>query len=261
MVVNNEEIGIKRLLCGNLPTLALELNNRTRLSSFEADLRIRSTHDTLHRLVLSFSRQHLLPAASTSPVAGSTRARVVSSFYLGIALVGFWWHAISQENNDVWHTEASQELSVLFGTALLGLLFGLLVVLLFRVLESYLAWLPELHREFHGILGRPRIRELLLLAAASALGEEILFRGAMLDSFGIGISSLIFAILHIPPRLSLFAWTLSAGLLGLTLAFLTQLTGNLGAAVAAHFIINFLNLTYITRHPPGIALRGPVQPR
>ena len=41
---------------------------------------------------------------------------------------------------------------------------------------------------------------------------------------------------------------------------LTLVTGNLGAAVAAHFVVNLQNLAYITRQRPRLALRGPVRP-
>nr|WP_255216035.1 CPBP family intramembrane glutamic endopeptidase [Pseudenhygromyxa sp. WMMC2535] len=98
------------------------------------------------------------------------------------------------------------------------------------------------------------------MAAASAVGEEILFRGAMLDAWGLWVSSLLFAALHVSPQRELWPWTASAGLLGLGLAGLTLLTGNLGAAVAAHFVINLLNLTHVTRRDPAVALRGPVRP-
>ena len=98
------------------------------------------------------------------------------------------------------------------------------------------------------------------LAAASALGEEILFRGAMLDAWGLWVSSLVFALLHIPPKRSLWPWTVSALLLGLGFGVVTLATGNLGAAVAAHFVINLQNLRYITRNRPRLSLRGPVRP-
>lgn len=196
------------------------------------------------------------PGATPPP----SRARMVASFYLGLALVGFVWHAVSQDDNDIWRLAADQDLATLCWTPLIGVAFGLAVVAGFRLLESRMAWLPELHREFSGVLGRPRYAELVLLAAASSLGEEILFRGAMLDAWGIALSSIVFAVLHIPPRRSLWPWTLSAGVLGLALAGLTHWTGNLGAAVAAHFVINLLNLTHITRRMPAVALRGPVRP-
>lgn len=196
----------------------------------------------------------------SSPKPTATRAQVVASFYLALALAGFLWHAISQDDNDCWRAVGVSDTALLW-TPLLGVAFGLLVVVAFRVLERRWAWLPDLHREFRSILGRPSGAELLLLAGASAIGEEIFFRGAMLDAWGPWLSSLVFALLHVPPRRELWAWTASAGLLGLGLAALTLWTGNLGAAVAAHFVINLLNLAYITRRAPAIAVRGPVQPR
>jgi membrane protease YdiL (CAAX protease family) len=200
---------------------------------------------------------HLQPS---SPKPTATRAQVVASFYVALALAGFLWHAISQGDNDCWRAAGVSDTALLW-TPLLGVAFGLLVVVAFRVLERRWAWLPDLHREFRSILGRPSAGELLLLAGASAIGEEIFFRGAMLDAWGPWLSSLVFALLHVPPRRELWAWTASAGLLGLCLAALTLWTGNLGAAVAAHFVINLINLVYITRRAPAIAVGGPVQPR
>ena len=181
------------------------------------------------------------------------------SFYLALAIVGFLWHAVSQENNDCWREVGVGSVELLW-TPLLGLGFGLAVVAAFRVFERRWSWLPMLHREFRSVLGRPTPSEILLLAVASAVGEEILFRGAMLDAWGPWVSSLVFALLHVPPRRELWPWTVSAGLLGLCLAALTTWTGNLGAAVAAHFVINLLNLVHVTRRAPAIAVRGPIRP-
>lgn len=194
-----------------------------------------------------------------SPKPTAARAEVVASFYAALALTGFLWHAISQGDNDCWRT-AGVDVFTLLWTPLLGLAFGLVVVVGFRVLERRWTWLPLLHREFRAILGRPSGSELFMLAAASAIGEEIFFRAAMLDAWGPWLSSLVFALLHVPPRRELWPWTVSAGLLGLGLAALTMWTGNLGAAVVAHFVINLLNLAYITRRAPAIAVRGPVRP-
>ncbi|PRQ02861.1 CAAX amino terminal protease self- immunity [Enhygromyxa salina] len=196
----------------------------------------------------------------SSPRPSPARAQVVTSFYLVLALAGFLWHAVSEENNDCWREPGVTHAELLW-TPLVGIGLGLAVVAAFRVFERRWLWLPMLHREFRGILGRPSWTELLLLAAASSIGEEIFFRGAMLDAWGPWLSSLVFALLHVPPRRELWPWTVSAGLLGLCLAGLTLWTGNLGPAVAAHFVINMINLAYITRRAPAIAVRGRIQPR
>lgn len=195
-----------------------------------------------------------------SPQPAPARARTVVTFYGAVLLVGFFWHGVSENSNDVWRLDPSQDLITLLWTPAVGVVLGMLTVQGFRALQGRMAWLGDLHREFASIFGRPSNRELFLLAAASALGEEILFRGAMLDAWGLVASSVVFALLHIPPRRSLWPWTVSALLLGLGFGLMTMLTGNLGAAVAAHFVINLQNLTYITRHRPRLALRGPVRP-
>src|SRR5690606_3160567 len=86
-----------------------------------------------------------------SPKPSAARATVVASFYLALALVGFLWHAVAQEDNDFWRAADATTLELLW-TPLLGVGFGLLVVASFRVLERRFAWLPALHREFRSIL-------------------------------------------------------------------------------------------------------------
>jgi hypothetical protein len=196
----------------------------------------------------------------TTPQAASARAPMVASFYLALAIAGFFWHATNQENNDIWRLDAEQGLTALLWTPVVGVIFGAITVVGFRLLETHMAWLPELHREFRAIFGRPRLSELFLLAASSAIAEELFFRGAMLDAWGVWTSSIVFALLHLPPKRSLWPWTVSSFVLGLMLAGLTVWTGNLGAAVAAHFVINMTNLAYITRRAPAIAVTGPIRP-
>lgn len=196
-----------------------------------------------------------LPPRPTAP-----RASIVFGFYLILSLVGFFWHAVDQGVNDVWRVDPDQGLLLLLTTPLLGVLFGIGTVKVFRWLETRMVWLPELHREFRALLGRPSVGELVLLAAASSIGEEVLFRGAMLDAWGIWISSAVFALLHVPPKRVLWPWTLSAFVLGVCLAAMTWWTGNLGAAIAAHFVINVVNLHYITRNEPVMLSRAPVRP-
>jgi membrane protease YdiL (CAAX protease family) len=178
-----------------------------------------------------------------------------------LAIIAFFWHATFEDTNDIWRLDAGQGWFELLATPLVGIGAGMVVVQGFRLLEGRMAWLPLLHREFRAMFGRPGDRELLLLAGSSAIGEELLFRGAMLDAWGFWASSLVFALLHIPPRRALWPWTISSLLLGLALAAMTLQTGNLGAAVAMHFVINWRNMRYITKNAPAFSLRGPVRPR
>jgi hypothetical protein len=127
-----------------------------------------------------------------------------------------------------------------FGGAL-----GLAVVALTRVATRHFAWARALQESFHDLLGPLTSREIVILALASSIGEELLFRGALMPWFGVWISSAIFAALHIGPGRRFLPWTLSAFVLGVSFAELAQVTGSLGGPIAAHFAINFLNLRYI----------------
>ena len=126
-----------------------------------------------------------------------------------------------------------------------GAVLGLAVVALTRVATRYFAWARELQASFHDLLGPLTGREIVILALASSIGEELLFRGALMPWFGVWISSAIFAALHIGPGRRFLPWTTSAFVLGVLFAELAARTGSLGGPIAAHFAINFLNLRYI----------------
>ena len=72
-----------------------------------------------------------------------------------------------------------------------------------------------------------------------------LFRGALLPWFGLWWQGLVFALLHVGPGRRFLPWTVSALVLGIAFGALAVWTGNLGAPIAAHFTINYLNLRYI----------------
>ena len=131
-----------------------------------------------------------------------------------------------------------------FGAAL-----GLAVVALTRIATRHLQWARDLQASFHDLLGPLAAREIVILALASSIGEELLFRGALMPWFGVWISSAVFAALHIGPGRRFLPWTASAFALGLLFAELAAHTGSLGGPIAAHFAINFLNLRYIVRRP------------
>ena len=70
----------------------------------------------------------------------------------------------------------------------------------------------------------------IALALAAGIGEEILFRGALLPRIGNPLSSLLFAALHAQYAISLA--TLEIFILGLVLGWLRRRAGTTGAIVA-----------------------------
>lgn len=177
-----------------------------------------------------------------------SRASLVIALYGALALLGLlvsagrgdadilrldedraaWWHAVSLA---------------------LGLAFGLAMVVLTRVVVARFTWGRTLHRDFRAMLGDASPREIAILAVASAIGEELLFRGALQPWLGLVPQAVLFGLLHIGPRTRHLVWTLWALAMGLAFGLLVQLTGDLGGAIVAHFAINFLNLHFIVRAP------------
>jgi len=123
------------------------------------------------------------------------------------------------------------------------------VVGLTRVATRHFQWARDLHGSFRDLLGPLTGAEMMILALASSIGEEILFRGALLPWLGVWLQALVFALLHVGPGRRFLPWTASALAMGVGFGWLATWTGNLGAPIAAHFAINFFNLRHIVRTP------------
>jgi hypothetical protein len=124
------------------------------------------------------------------------------------------------------------------GAALLGVWEGLRrASATARALESELAKLvAPLSRS-----------EAIALAAISAVGEELFFRGALQGAIGVVPAALLFALLHVGPAKSFRLWGLFALLAGLGLGALVAWSGALGGAIVAHALVNGVNLVRLTR--------------
>ena len=135
----------------------------------------------------------------------------------------------------------------------LGLLLGGVTVGFSRLATSRWRAFRALQRGFGEMLEGLTKREVLVLALTSSFGEELLFRGAMQPEIGLLLTSLIFGGVHFIPQRRFAVWTLWAVVMGLLLGGIFTVTGSLVGCVAAHFIINYLNLRTIASltEPPG----------
>ncbi|MFN0057234.1 MAG: lysostaphin resistance A-like protein [Planctomycetota bacterium] len=152
-----------------------------------------------------------------------------------------------------WRAPSTQEfVARLFGSSILldmvlGLATGALVVGCFQLAKSRSRELKRLERTFVSLLGSLNRQSIMLLAATSAVGEEVLFRGALQPVLGLGWTALLFGLLHFPFRRELWCWPVFAGLAGLLLGWLYDREGSLLAPIAAHFAINAISLELISR--------------
>jgi membrane protease YdiL (CAAX protease family) len=173
-----------------------------------------------------------------------SRAAVVLVLYLALASAGVAWSSLRGDAS-VWRLPGKENPQILAGI-LAGLFIGLGYVFASRFATHRYEWARALHRDLRALLGPLPWPEILVLAAASAVGEEVFFRGALLPAAGLWASSVIFALLHIGPKVRYLPWTASTLLAGLVFGQLFLWTGDLGGPVVAHFTVNALNLRYLS---------------
>ncbi|MBX3160112.1 MAG: CPBP family intramembrane metalloprotease [Deltaproteobacteria bacterium] len=180
-----------------------------------------------------------------SPGPPLSRASLVIGLYGAMALVAL---LISSGRGDPnLFVVGTPGATLLIASPLAGFLLGLAVVALTRMATRRFAWARDLHASFHDLLGPLSGQEIVILAVASSIGEELLFRGALMPWLGVWPQALIFALLHVGPGKRFLPWTASAFILGLVFGVLAEETQNLGGPIAAHFAINYVNLRYIVR--------------
>ena len=175
-----------------------------------------------------------------------SRPVLVLVLYLGLAAAALVWASVRGQPN-VWRPGTISEPHFWPGL-IAGVGLGLLIVFLSRLAVHRFEWARALHREFRALLSPLTDLEIVVLAAASSLGEEMFFRGALMPVVGIWISSAVFALLHIGPRLRYLPWTFGSFVAGMLFSQLFLWSGDLTGPVVAHFTVNFLNLRHVAHY-------------
>ncbi len=173
-----------------------------------------------------------------------SRASLVLGLYGGMALGSIILSA-GRGDPDLYRLNEEMSAIWLLLSPAAGVMVALAFVALTRLAVVHYAWAQDLTRSFHDVLGPMSTRDIVIIAVASSVGEEFLFRGALQPWIGVVPQAVLFALLHVGPGKRFVPWTASALVMGLGFGWLSQSTGNLGGAIAAHFTINFLNLRYI----------------
>jgi uncharacterized protein len=132
----------------------------------------------------------------------------------------------------------------------LGLCLGTLTIAATRAIVGRSGWGRALHAALRPAVRRATDGELLALGIASATGEELLFRGLLVPTAGVVLSSLIFGGLHQvrgPGRLGWMAW---ATIMGVLFGVMFVATGSLVGPLVAHVVINQINLRFVRDNDP-----------
>ncbi len=122
-------------------------------------------------------------------------------------------------------------------------------VLAIRYSRSLARTVDEM-RQWLGGLSRS---EVLAVALASGVAEELFFRGWLLNEVGLIASSVIFGLVHVPPTRNWMYWPVFAFIVGLFLGALCIWSDSLIYAIIVHAGINFIN---ILRLPPELKKFG-----
>jgi membrane protease YdiL (CAAX protease family) len=143
--------------------------------------------------------------------------------------------------------EAAADASSLLSALLAGLGVGLVAVAISELLTRW----SDLGEALADVLGEGLAgigtADAVLLALASGIAEEMLFRGALQPAVGIFWASLIFGACHFLPRKELALWSVYAVVMGFAFGWLYEWTGQLLAPIAAHTLVNGINLPRLAR--------------
>ena len=153
--------------------------------------------------------------------------------------IGLVWGLVGELTVGWWRFEGGVDIAMGAG---LGVGLGLLGVLLSFHLDRHVAGVRKLGDRFAAILAGASTRDAIVLAALSSIGEELLFRGCIQEQWGLGVATVLFAVVHSGPQKVYLWWTASAFVFGMGLGLLYEHQGGLLAPVLMHFTINAINI-------------------
>lgn len=174
-------------------------------------------------------------------------AGVVLAFYaamFGVAALLAWIFDLPSlwRRPPTWPAPWAQPLGLAAGVAL-----GLVAHGASRLAARRFAWARSFYERLADLLGPLTTTQIVVAAAASGFGEELLFRGALLPLLGLVPQALIFGVVHWTPGRAFRFWPLYAAVMGLGLGGLYLGSGTILAPVLAHFTVNYFGLSSLRR--------------
>ncbi len=132
----------------------------------------------------------------------------------------------------------------------LGLLLGATTIAVTPGMVRRWRWARALHLALRPAVHRTGDGTLLAVAVASAVGEELLFRGLLVPLVGVVLSSVAFGVLHQIRGRARWAWIGWATSMGLLFGEVFAMTGSLLGPLLAHAAINHANLRFLRDNDP-----------
>lgn len=132
----------------------------------------------------------------------------------------------------------------------LGVLVGATTIAVTPAMVRRWRWARALHLALRPAVHRAGNGALLAVAVASAVGEELLFRGLLVPLIGVAASSVAFGVLHQIRGRARWGWIGWATLMGLVFGEVFAMTGSLLGPLVAHAAINHSNLRFLRDNDP-----------
>jgi membrane protease YdiL (CAAX protease family) len=176
--------------------------------------------------------------------AGMTAAGCLASLALGHSPLSF----ASPGGPQGWL--GMHGMAAALSSAGLGVCLGAITVGATRQIVPRVSWGRALHQALRPAVGGASDGTLLAVALASALGEEVLFRGLLVPILGVVLSALLFGALHQVRGPGRWAWMGWATVMGLLFGAVFATTGSLAGPLAAHAMINAANLRFLRDNNP-----------
>ena len=171
--------------------------------------------------------------------------RFTALFYGSLVVVAAVWCGLRGFELPLWGGSGVASLVLGILTAACTISLGLLA---YRILPALRGISEELAPR---LVDGARSRDLVLISIFSGIGEEAFFRGAVLQEFGLVISSLLFGLAHIGPDRRYLVWTMWAVLAGFVYGAIFEVSGGLLAPVVAHAGHNAVTLLLWKRSRKG----------
>jgi membrane protease YdiL (CAAX protease family) len=123
-----------------------------------------------------------------------------------------------------------------------GISLAWTVIVATRWLSNHSDGVRALHRALRPWTEGLSDSAMFVIALASGIGEELLFRGALQPLLGWLPTAALFGLLHQVRGPARWVWAAWAFAMGLAFGLLYETTGHLAGCVVAHAAINFVNL-------------------
>jgi len=136
-------------------------------------------------------------------------------------------------------------------SASIGVVLAFGIVIATRRVVGRYEWARHLHAELRPFARSLSVRQILVVAGLSSLGEELLFRGFLVPIAGVVGAAALFGLAHQLKGPSRWVWMAWSGAGGLAFGATFALTGSLVGAVIAHGLANASNLFFLRDYDPG----------